>query len=350
MKYMKNLTHILGLILLIATVCIAASSASAQNRERFGISAKAGGINAVLGDVRVIRADKDSAQLTNTDDLVAGDIVTSGSQSYVEVLLSPGSYFRVRENSEFHFEDSTLDHLRLKLVKGSAIVEVTGVENMEMNIRVITAQAQFTIMRSGVYRIDVQPDFSELSVRKGRAAFGPDKADVVKGGQSVTFRNGQMARGKITKDKDDFDLWSIQRAELLARANDRLSSRVFSGYVAEMSERDSRWGSGAGIWAFNPRAGLYTFMPFYYGWSSPYGHRYGSYCPINPWYGRNSSGPRLAGGNNGPGWGSSGSSGGGGGGVSGGGVSGGGSGASSPRPEPRPMRDSPVRVQRNREP
>lgn len=348
---MKYLTHTFGLVLLVAIGFLAATSSSAQNREKFGISAKAGGVNAVLGQVQVRRTGQNPAMLTNSDDLVAGDIVTAGPQSYVEVLLSPGSYFRVRENSEFQFEDSTLDHLRLRLVKGSAIVEVTGVENMEMNIRVATAQAQFTIMRTGVYRIDAQPDFSQLSVRKGRAAFGPDKADVVKGGQAVTFRHGQMARGKVSRDKDQFDLWSTQRAELLARANDRLSSRVFNGYIAGMSEQDPRWGSGSGIWAFNPRAGFYTFMPFYIGWSSPYGHSYGRYCYINPWHSRDSFGPRIAGGNNGGGLGGSpGGSGGSGGGVSGGGTFGGGSGASAPRLESRPVRESPARVHQNREP
>jgi hypothetical protein len=45
------------------------------------------------------------------------------------------------------------------------------------------------------------PDFAELSVRKGRAAFGPNKDDVVKGGNKVTFRNGQIARAKFSKKR-----------------------------------------------------------------------------------------------------------------------------------------------------
>ena len=343
---MKSFTRTFALILGLAIIVFATSLTFAQNRERFGISAKAGGVNAVVGRVMVNRNGQAPALLTSSDDISAGDVVTTGSQSSVEILLNPGSYFRVRGNSEFQFEDSTLDHLRLKMVSGSAIVEATGMDDMDLNIRVTTDQAVFTIMRSGVYRIDAQPGFAELSVRKGRAAFGPNKDDVVKGGNKVTFRNGQIARAKFSKnEEDDFDLWSNERAELLARANQKLSARTFGGYIASLNGWDrSSLGYGWGIWAFNPGAGFYTFMPFTYGWSSPYGHHYGNYCYMPHWRGGNWSG---GGNNSGGGWGgSSGGSGGGWtGGSSGGSSAGGSSGSrsSSPtmsQPEPRAPRES----------
>jgi hypothetical protein len=267
----------------------------------------------------------------------------------------------VRENSEFQFEDSTLDHLRLKLVKGSAIVEATGMPDMDMNIRVITSQAVFTIMRSGVYRIDAQPDFAQLAVRKGLAAFGPNKADVVKGGNKATFRSGQIARARFSKaEQDDFDLWSNQRAELLARANEKLSARTFGGYVASLSSWDLRsMGSGWGLWAFNPRAGFYTFMPFTYGWSSPYGHHYGNYCYYPHWRGGNwtgsgnNRGGDWAGPSGGSGGSAGGSTGGSSGGSSGGSFSGGRSSSPPPsQPEPRTPRDMspPPEIHRDRQP
>jgi uncharacterized membrane protein YgcG len=323
---MTNSKRAFGFVLLVASVVVATSLIQAQNRERFGISARAGGVNVVVGRVKLTRVGEAPQLLTNRDNLVAGDVVTTGSLANVEVLLNPGSYFRVSENSEFQLQDDSLDKLRLKLVKGSAVVEVTGVDDMNLNIHVVTSQADFTIMRSGVYRIDVQPGFAELSVRKGRASFGPNKTDVVKGGNQVTFQNGAIARGKLTKDKDDLEIWSNQRAELLARANSRLSARTFGGYMASLNGWDSGlWGSGFGVWAFNARSGFYTFIPFRYGWTSPYGHHYGNYCYGNPWYNGGSGNPVNAN-NRG-----SGSTGGFGGGPSGGGSgSGSGSGGSFP--------------------
>src|SRR5687767_1326174 len=275
---MRNPKYIV--IISVALLCaLLPSLAAAQNRERFGISAKAGGVNTVVGRVRVTRQGQQPQVLTSTDNLVAGETVTTAASSNAEILLNPGSYLRLGESSEFQFEDISLDNLRLRLMKGSAIIEATGVADMDLGIKIATEHGEFTIIRSGVYRVDVRPGFAEMAVRKGRASVGPNKTDIVKGGKVVTLTNGVAAIAKLNKDKDAFDAWSKQRAELLAQANARLLNRSFNGYLSSFSGWDSWfWGPRRfGLWTYSPRAGCYTFMPFYYGWSSPYGHYYGSY-------------------------------------------------------------------------
>lgn len=249
------------------------------SRERFGISAKAGGVNTVVGRVMVTRKGQEPQLLSSTDDLATDEAVTTGVGSNAEVLLNPGSYLRLGEDSQFQFEDISLDNLRLRLTKGSAIIEATGIADMDLGMKVATPHGDFTIWRTGVYRIDVQSGFAELAVRKGRASFGPNKTDIVKGGKVVTLTNGVAVIAKLEKDKDTLEVWSKERAELLAKANARLSNRTFSGYLASFNSWNS-WSYSPrrfGLWAFSPRAGCYTFMPFYYGWASPYGHYYDSY-------------------------------------------------------------------------
>lgn len=283
---MKNPKHIV--IVSVALLCaILPSLAAAQNRERFGISAKAGGVNTVSGTVRVAKKEQQPQVLTNTDNLAAGETVTTASSSNAEILLNPGSYFRLGESSEFQFEDISLENLRLRLMKGSAIIEATGVADMDLGIKVVTEHGEFTIVRSGVYRVDVRPGFAEMAVRKGRASFGPNKTDIVKGGKVVTLTNGVAAVAKLYKGKDAFDVWSKQRAELLAQANARLMNRSFNGYLSSFRGWDSWfWGPRRfGLWTYSSRAGCYTFLPFYYGWSSPYGHGYGSYYRCGGCYG-----------------------------------------------------------------
>jgi hypothetical protein len=280
MRYSSRVT---GSLLTIALIALVATATAAQNRERFGISAKAGGVNAVVGRVMVTRKGQDPQLLTNKEDLVSGDCVTTGSLSHIEVLLNPGSYLRVGEHSEFQFQDNSLDNLKIRMLKGSAIVEATGVSDMDLQIQVVTSQAAFTIIRSGVYRISVQPESAELAVSKGRASFGPDRADIVKGGNKVSFTNGAIARAKVDKNKDEFEVWSKARAELLARANQKLSNRVFNAYLSAFNDWNSPFGSAWnsrrrwGLWTFSPRAGCFTFLPFFDGWSSPYGHYYGNF-------------------------------------------------------------------------
>ena len=57
-------------VALVAVIaCASVAFAQAQNRERFGISAKAGGVNAVTGRVSVKRDGKPARLLTSQDDL-----------------------------------------------------------------------------------------------------------------------------------------------------------------------------------------------------------------------------------------------------------------------------------------
>ena len=80
-------------------------------------------------------------------------------------------------------------------------------------------------------------------------------------------------------EQDEFDLWSKKRAETLARANQKISGRTVNGYLASMSPFE--WAFSAanpwGLWTYSPLARCYTFMPFRWGWSSPYGNNYGNY-------------------------------------------------------------------------
>jgi uncharacterized membrane protein YgcG len=313
-----------GLLTLLAV----AVSASAQSRERFGISAKAGGVNAVTGKVSVTTGKNPARQLTSKDDLESGDIVSTDVGGQVEVLLNPGSYLRLAEQSEFVMEDTSLDNLLVRLRKGSAIVEVTGPSDLKMQIPVVTEQQRLTIVRPGVYRINASASTTELFVRKGRVQLGNN--EVIKGGKKATFSTSGPTIAKISdSDKDEFDDWSKSRGQTLARANAKLSARTVNGYLLASSwENPGGFGSSFfgfghwGLWTWSPFASCYTFLPFYFGWGTPYGGYYGAYYPgggyyrgyHNPTYGSpvitNNSGSGTGSGS--PGGGTSGGSGGGG--------------------------------------
>ena len=327
---MKHLTVILKTSAMIGLSAALAAVSYGQNRERFGISAKAGGINSVIGRVLVQRAGQNSPQdLSAKDDLTSGDVVTTRGGSRVEVLLNPGSYLRVTENSEFELTDNSLNNLQLRLINGSAIIEATGTDDLRLQIGVLTKQTRFTIVRRGVYRINVFPDSTELLVQKGRVLV--DGQGIIKGGTKASFRNGSSFTAKLTKrDRDEFDDWSKERGEFLARANERLSIRTLNGYLF-----DSSWDLGFsaanrfGLWTYSPFAGGFTFFPFRYGWSSPYGHHYGRCGWLGYGFGGANGyfGPVIVGNSPGGSYGGWGGSGGSSGGWGSGGSTGGGSGS-----------------------
>jgi len=273
----KKTVSLLCTAILVAGALVVVGNA--QNRERFGISAKAGGVNAVSGQVMVKRAGQDPQLLTSQDDLASGDVVTTGYGSQAEILLNPGTYLRLAEKSEFEMVDTSLDKLRVKLNKGSAIIEATGTDQTQLQIPIITDQKRMTIVRAGIYRINVRPGVTELFVRKGRMSIGATKDDIVKSGKKVTFSSTGQSIAKLTDaDKDDFDSWSKMRGQTLAKANLRLSTRALNGYLSSSGGFGSFGGFGFGrygLWTWSPFASCYTFLPFNYGWGSPYGSFYG---------------------------------------------------------------------------
>jgi hypothetical protein len=291
---MNILPRMFRTIAALAVLAVLVSAGQAQNREKFGISAKAGGVNAVTGHVTVERVGQSAQLLSSQDDLVSGDTVTTGSGGQAEVLLNPGSYLRVAENSEFVLVDNSLNNLIVKLVKGSAIIEASGSDDVGLRINVLANQQRLVIIRGGIYRINVQPSAVELLVRKGRVLPAGNAREVVKGGTKVLYvASGPLAAKLTRQDQDEFDLWSKQRAETLARANQKISSRAMNGYLASMSPFE--WAFSAanpwGLWTFSSFSHCYTFLPFHYGWSSPYGHYYGNYYNVWPYYGIPGYGP-----------------------------------------------------------
>ena len=275
--------HIFSITLAVASVALLLSATpvlDAQNREKFVISAKAGGVNAVTGRAEVGSGrGAEWSLLSITDNLTAGDIVRTGVDGRVEMLLNPGSYLRVGENSEFELTNSSLENLEVRLTRGTAIIEATGADQTELAINITTPDAKMIIVRRGLYRVNVIPgDATELFVRKGRVLLAKSQTRI-KEGNRVVFSSNTFTVAKLRKtdkQKDNIELWSRQRAETVALANRRISPRALNSFLGSY---DPFWAYGfsarsSGFWLFNPQYRCFTFLPFYMGWGSPYGSSY----------------------------------------------------------------------------
>lgn len=275
----RTQTSVLSLLLI--SLFAFAFNCAAQDREKFVISARAGGVNAVTGRATLrAHGNAEWRQLTIKEDLEMGDAVRTGIDGRVEMLLNPGSYLRLGENSEFELTDNSLENLEVRLIRGTAIVEVTGADDTELLINIATPHARMAIVRRGLYRLNVVPgDATELIVRKGRVMLEPTHTKV-KGGDKVVFSDNTFSVAKLKKtDKtvDSLEGWSKDRAQTLTRANSRISTRDISGFIASYRSDWWQWNfpGRSGVWLFDPLLGFYTFFPFAFGWGSPYGLTYG---------------------------------------------------------------------------
>jgi hypothetical protein len=281
-------------LFLAALVLALPLSISAQNREKFVISARAGGVNAVTGRTSMRpHGNNEWRQLTIKEDLETGDVVKTGTDGRLELLLNPGSYMRVGENSEFELTDSSLDNLEVRLLSGTAILEVTGADDTELFIGITTPHTKMSIIRRGLYRVSVVPgDNTELIVRKGRVVL-EDSHTKVKGGDKVVFSSNSFSVAKLKdaekKDRDPLDDWSRNRALALAKENANLSRRTLDSFASSFRNDwgfSGLWG-GSGLWFFSFGAGCYTYIPFFASNGSPYGGFYSrSFYGGGPGWGR----------------------------------------------------------------
>lgn len=269
-------------ILFVAALIFSFPLAShAQNRERFVISARAGGVNAVSGRASMrTHGNSEWQQLTIKEDLEAGDVVKTGLDGRVEMLLNPGSYLRLGEDSEFELADNSLENLEVRLLRGTAIVEVTGADDEELFIGITTPHTHLSIVRRGLYRVNVVPgDTTELIVRKGRVVLEGSHTKV-NGGNKVVFSGGSFSVAKLrhAEKKDGLESWSKARAQTLAKANSQISRETLITFASSF-RNDWSYANGfsrPGFWLYSSGITCYTFIPYSADYTSPYGGGYRS--------------------------------------------------------------------------
>ena len=243
--------------------------------DKWVITAEAGGVNYIEGGVMIQRAAGRSGRLLKGDNIAVGDRVSTASDGRAEILLNPGSYVRVAGDSEFEFKTTALEDLQIKLSKGSAIFEVFATNDFLVQVEAPKGTAK--LVETGIYRVDVLADgTARLEVWKGKAEAGEA---TLKGGRVLTGLDAEAtAVAKFDRDdKDEFELWSRTRAKELAKANSGLKDREMRNALMQ-SFNGGRWNTydSFGLWVYSARAGRYCFLPFGYGWSSPYGYGFGA--------------------------------------------------------------------------
>jgi hypothetical protein len=200
-----------------------------------------------------------------------------------EVLLTPGVVLRLGENSSLKMLTNRLIDTRLELLAGSAVVEADNVEK-GTSVTVVCKSGTVGISKMGIYRFDAEP--GRLRVFKGLAdvKLGSEtvEAILVPGGKAIGLAGDTATAEKFDiEDTDSLDRWSGRRAMVLAMANP-------SAAKSASSRPTVSFGMGMGMgwcgWVWNPWYGLYTYVPCYGSYNSPYGYRYWSPLTVGQAY------------------------------------------------------------------
>ncbi len=240
---------------------------SAQN----AISAKAGMVNYVEGTV-LLDGQPVKVKIDNFPHVRNGSELRTG-EGRAEVLLGPGVFMRLGENSSVRMVSNDIMNSRMEFQGGSVIVESAGLEKDE-SIGFAYKGSSIDLLKKGVYRLDGEP--AQLSVYDGEARVMNDgQAQVVKRSRLLRLDGVAVAEKFDAKTVGDSTFrWARRRAEYLAVAN------VSAARSAQ--QYGSSWGSNNWIW--NPFFGTFTYLPMDGMYDSFWGYRFWSPQSVNMLY------------------------------------------------------------------
>jgi hypothetical protein len=300
---------------LILTLSLATLSAAAFGQISGNI-ARPGTLNYIEGQTSIEGRPLSPNSVGNTT-LQAGQVLATANGK-AEILLTPGIFVRLGDNSTVQMVSTDLTHTEIRLEQGRANVEVDQIYPQN-TILVDLNKGQTQLLKNGLYAFDATN--STVRVFDGKAAVYPGadlQANIkpvdVKGGHQLTLNGEPLKPTGFNKDQataDPLYRWSSLRSQYLGQANLNLAEE-YAGYSSFYP--GWYWAGGPFGYTWLPGDGLF-WSPFGYGFYSPYYIRGGGF--IYGGYGRGFYGYR--GGFNGAAVRSSGFSGGGGGGFHGGG-------------------------------
>ena len=195
-----------------------------------------------------------------------------------ELLLTPGVFFRVGDNSSATLVSPSLTNTEVSLDKGQALVEVAEIYKDNL-LRVQEDGATTQLLKTGLYGFDANS--GNVRVFKGEALVQDGDQNIkVKGGHELDVNStGQLTTRKFDKstfEQSDLYRFSSLRSQYLAEAN---------GDAAGLYAGGGPGWYGAG-WYWDPFFTAYTWIPGDGYFYSPFGWGFYSpwFVPYSPFY------------------------------------------------------------------
>jgi hypothetical protein len=224
----------LRITILLIAVHITALPCLAQNDAATRYKVPPGGVRLHCGVVNLIEGEAEQLHGGETrpvkakQTLETGDSISVSESGRIEILLTPGYYLRLSGNTRVTFLDLSAGNVKVKILTGSAIVEMALNELNPLAKRSVydlvtisTPLDEYALTVGGAYRFNVHSDgSSDIRVVKGLAVVSGSS---VKSGVGATVLRGRVATTSQDKQREDaFDGWSRERAGHLVQANKSL--------------------------------------------------------------------------------------------------------------------------------
>ncbi len=248
-RHYKSLLGVLAASILAAIPAAAASSAVP------------GTLNYVEGQVAVAGQTVTSRSVGSVQ--IAPNQVLETGQGRAEVLLTPGVFLRVGDNSAFRLVSTGLADTRVEVLRGQAIVEVAELFP-DNNLWVMMNGANTRLDKQGLYAFNAGTQMVQVFDGQATVEQGDRNKELKKDHELAL--NGpwkvQHFDAKAQAVQDPLYAWSNLRSEYEAEASMQSARNIF------VAGEPYWYGPG---WYWNPYWDMYGFIPGDGIWYSPFG-------------------------------------------------------------------------------
>jgi hypothetical protein len=230
---------------LTSALILACSGLSAQS----AISLHSGLLQYTSGSVLI----EDQTIRKTTTNLLAvkkGETLTTGADGAAEVLLTPGVFLRMVENSAIRMDSVALTDTRVSILQGNVMVECDEISKDNYIVFLVNGH-EVELRKKGILRIDFDP--AKLSVIQGEAFVADSTNVTVSGGKAISLAAPvpQPVKYALNKKTDDLYLFSETRSADSAYATNVVSNSMYNTGSSCYSNS----------WYFMQPVGMYAYLP-----------------------------------------------------------------------------------------
>jgi len=216
------------------------------------VSARPGAVNYIEGSVTLNGQPLSGSNLRYTE-MMPGQVLSTG-QGKAEILLTPGVFVRLDDQSALRMDSPSLTNTEVTLQKGRALVEVDQIEK-ENRLDIVDNGIHNMLLKKGIYQFDA--DRPSVAVYDGKVTVRVNDQEIDLGkGKELALTGTPGVRLKAQKfDRNqggELYAWSKLRSEYTAQAN--LSS------AQSILAYNPGWYYGTG-WYWNPWYDSWAFVP-----------------------------------------------------------------------------------------
>jgi hypothetical protein len=240
--------------------------------QGYTVSARPGALNYIEGNAFIDGRPVSDKGLKST--FLPANAVLSTDVGKAEVLLTPGVFLRIGDNSAVKMISPSLTNTQVEVTRGEAMVEVAGLMK-DNDIQVLNHNATIRLQKDGLYRFIADPPSAAVLEGKAEVLVGAEKVELGKGHEAM-IADSLKAQKFDTKKEDDLYAWSNVRSEYDAAASYQTARNV------PINNYGGWWGYGFGGyyspgWFWNNGFDSWAWLPAYGAFYSPFG--WGFYAP-----------------------------------------------------------------------